>query len=186
MPTECSARLFDFAPVEGRQVVAAFDGGAITSDAGAVAAGRDGPGDPADGTVFGVLHRYTDAELVEHEVDTMVLQRVVGIALGYEDLNDHDELRHDPVLAVLAGKLAAKRSDCAPLAGKSTLNRLELSRPEPTRYHKVSHDPATIETLFVDVFLEAHRRPPVQIILDLDATDDPDGAYHQRREDPSR
>ena len=101
------------------------------------------------------------------------LQRVFGIALGYEDLNDHDELRHDPVLAVLAGKLEARRSDCAPLAGKSTLNRLELSRPEPTRYHKVSHDPAAIETLFVDLFLEAHRRAPEQIILDLDATDDP-------------
>src|SRR5690349_843478 len=113
------------------------------------------------------------AELVEHEVATMVLQRVVGIALGYEDLNDHDELRHDPVLAVIAGKLAAKRADCAPLAGKSTLNRLELSRPEPTRYHKVSHDAAAIETLFVDMFLEAHRRAPAQIILDLDATDDP-------------
>ena len=103
----------------------------------------------------------------------MVTQRVLGIALGYEDLNDHDELRHDPVLAVLAGKLEAQRSDCAPLAGKSTLNRLELSRAEPTRYHKISHDPAAIEALFVDLFLEAHRRAPEQIILDLDATDDP-------------
>ena len=103
----------------------------------------------------------------------MVLQRVVGIARGYEHLSDQDELRHEPALAVLAGKLAAKRSNCAPLAGKSTLNRLELSRAEPTRYHKVSHDAAAIETLFVDVFLEAHRRPPAQIILDLDATDDP-------------
>jgi hypothetical protein len=94
-------------------------------------------------------------------------------AIGYEDLIDHDELRHDPVLAVLASKLEAHRADCAPLAGKSTLNRLELSRPEPTRYHKVSHDPAAIERLFVDLFLEAHRRAPEQIILDLDATDDP-------------
>lgn len=75
----------------------------------------------------------------------MLTQRVLGIALGYEDLIDHDELRHDPVLAVLAGKLEAHRSDCAPLVGKSTLNRLELSRAEPTRYHKVSHDPAAIE-----------------------------------------
>jgi hypothetical protein len=119
---------------------------------------------------------FTDArmaELVEHSVGTMVTQRVLGIALGYEDLIDHDELRHDPVLAVLAGKLEAHRSDCAPLAGKSTLNRLELSRAEPTRYHKVSHNPAAIETLFVDLFLEAHRRAPEQIILDLDATDDP-------------
>ena len=77
------------------------------------------------------------------------------------------------MLAVLAGKLAAKRSDCAPLAGKSTLNRLELSRPEATRYHKISHDPAAIEALFVDLFLEAHAKAPAQIILDLDATDDP-------------
>ena len=127
---------------------------------------------------------FTDArtpELIEHAVDTLVLQRVAGIALGYEDLNDHDELRHDPVLAVLAGKLSAKRSDCAPLAGKSTLNRLELSRPTATRYHKVSHDPTAIERLFVEVFLEAHRRPPEQIILDLDATDDPLHGHQEGR-----
>ena len=71
-----------------------------------------------------------------------------GIALGYGDLNDHDELRHDPMLAVLSGKLAARREDCAPVAGKSTLNRLELSRPEPTRYHKISHNPVAIKRLF--------------------------------------
>jgi hypothetical protein len=74
--------------------------------------------------------------LVEHEVSTMVLQRLVGLALGYEDLNNHDELRYDPVLAVLVSKLAATRADCVPLAGKSTLNRLELSRPKPTRYRR--------------------------------------------------
>jgi hypothetical protein len=173
MPTECSPTLFEFARVEGRAAVAAFDGGAITSDAGALLLGE---ADRAIRLTERFAACFIDArmpELVEHEVGTMVLQRVVGIALGYEDLNDHDELRHDPVLAVLAGKLAAKRSDCAPLAGKSTLNRLELSRPEPTRYHRVSHDPAAIETLLVDLFLEAHRHPPGQIILDLDATDDP-------------
>jgi hypothetical protein len=112
-------------------------------------------------------------ELLEHIVSSMVLQRVVGIALGYDDLNDHNELRHDPVLAVLAGKLTAKRAGCAPLAGKSTLNRPELSRPEPTSYHKVNHDPVPIERLFVDMCLDARRRPPGQIILDLDVTDDP-------------
>jgi hypothetical protein len=173
VPTECNPTLFEFAPVDGRSVMAAFDGGAITSDAGALLLGET---DRAIRLNERFASCFTDArmaELVEHEVHTMVLQRVIGIALGYEDLNDHDELRHDPVLAVLAGKLAAKRAGCAPLAGKSTLNRLELSRPEPTRYHKVSHDAAAIETLFVDVFLEAHRRPPAQIILDLDATDDP-------------
>src|SRR5689334_23398753 len=143
--------------------MAAFDGGAITSDAGALLLGET---DRAIRLTDRFASCFVDArrpELVEHEVDTMVLQRVVGIALGYEDLNDHDELRHDPVLAVLAGKLAAKRSDCAPLAGTSTLNRLELGRSEPTRYHKISHDPATIEQLFVDVFLEAHRHAPEQI-----------------------
>ena len=96
-----------------------------------------------------------------------------AIALGYEDLNDHDELRHDPMMAVLAGKLAARREECAPVAGKSTLNRLELSRLEPTRYHKISHNPIAIKRLLVDLFLEAHERAPSEIILDLDATDDP-------------
>ena len=112
---------------------------------------------------------------------TLVGQRVFGIALGYEDVSDHDQLRHDPVMAVLAGKLAARRSDCAPLAGKSTLNRLELSRPEPTRYHKIAHDPAAIERLFVDIFIEAHRTAPKQIILDLDATDDPLHGHQEGR-----
>ena len=181
MRTECSATLFEFARVDGRQVVASFDGGAITSDAGALLLGE---ADRALRLTARFAACFTDVrvpELVEHEVDTMVLQRVVGIAQGYEDLNDHDELRHDPVLAVLAGKLAAKRADCAPLAGKSTLNRLELSRPIATRYHKVSHDPAAVERLFVEVFLEAHRRPPAQIILDLDATDDPLHGHQEGR-----
>jgi hypothetical protein len=159
--------------------VAAFDGGAISSDAGALLLGET---ERAIRLTERFAACFTDARvssLVEHSVGTLVMQRVVGIALGYEDLNDHDELRHDPVLAVLAGKLEARRSECAPLAGKSTLNRLELSRAEPTRYHKVSHDAAAIETLFVDLFLEAHARAPEQIILDLDATDDP---LHGRQE----
>ena len=81
---------------------------------------------------------------------------------------------------VLAGKLKARRRDCAAVAGKSTLNRLELSRPEPSRYHKISHDPAAIEELFVGLFLEAHAKPPQQIILDPDATDD---KLHGHQED---
>jgi Transposase DDE domain group 1 len=119
------------------------------------------------------FHDERRAELVEHEVPTLVGQRVFGIALGYEDLNDHDELRHDPIMAVLASKLTARREECAPVAGKSTLNRLELSRLQPTRYHKISHNPTAIKRLFLDVFLEAHERAPREIILDLDATDDP-------------
>jgi hypothetical protein len=106
---------------------------------------------------------------------------VFALALGYEDVNDHDELRHDPVMAVLAGKLAARRQDCAPVAGKSTLNRLELSRAAPTRYHKIAHDPAAIEGLFVALFLDAHKTPPREIILDLDATDDPLHGHQEGR-----
>jgi hypothetical protein len=121
------------------------------------------------------------ADLVEHGVPTLVGQRVVGIALGYEDVSDHDELRHDPVMAVLAGKLEARRKDCAPVAGKSTLNRLELSRETATRYHKIAHDPAAIEGLFVKLFLEAHKHPPQEIILDLDATDDPLHGHQEGR-----
>ena len=116
-----------------------------------------------------------------HEVAGLVGQRVLGIALGYEDLIDHDQLRHDPVMAVLGGTLAARRADCAPLAGKSTLNRLELSREEPTRYYKISHDAAAIEGLFVDLFLDAHTVPPPQITLDLDATDDPLHGHQEER-----
>src|SRR5271166_4105754 len=166
MLTECSPALFDFLPVEGRRAVASFDGGAITSDAGALLLGQTDRALRLTERFASCFADTRTAELVEHQVETMVMQRVVGIALGYEDLNDHDELRRDPVLAVLAGKLEAQRSDCAPLAGKSTLNRLELSRAEPTRYHKVSHDPAAIESLFVDLFLDAHKKAPKQIILD--------------------
>ncbi len=100
----------------------------------------------------------------------MVAQRVFGIALGYEDLVDHDQLRHDPVLTTLVGKLRARRKSCAPLAGKSTLNRLEHAPATPGRYHRIGHDGSAIERLLVELFLEAHPRAPQRIILDLDAT----------------
>src|SRR3984893_11911294 len=181
MPTECIADLFGFTPVEGRRVVAAFDGGRMTSDAGAMLLSATERVIDLVGRFAGCFADYRAPELIEHEVRTLVGQRVYGIALGYEDLIDHEELRHDPVMAVLAGKLAARRSDCAPVAGKSTLNRLELSRPEPTRYHKISYDGAKIESLFVDLFLEAHAAPPQQIVLDLDATDDPLHGHQEER-----
>jgi Transposase DDE domain group 1 len=162
-------------------VVASFDGGRITSDAGALLLG-------ATDRVLGLTRRFTacfkdsrDPALVEHSVETLLTQRVVGIALGYEDLIDHDELRHDPIMAVLAGKREARRSDCAPLAGKSTLNRLEHSHPEPSRYAKISADTDAIEALFVDLFLDAHAKAPAQITLDLDATDDPLHGHQEGR-----
>jgi hypothetical protein len=108
MPTECSSAQFEFAPVEGRQVVAAFDGGTITSDAGALLLGQTDQAIRLTERFAACFHDGRFAVLVEHTVETLVMQRVFGIALGYEDLNDHDELRHDPVMAVLAGKLEAK------------------------------------------------------------------------------
>jgi hypothetical protein len=173
MPTQCSTVQFDFGRVEGHKVVASFDGGTITSDAGAVLLGQTN-------RVLRLVDRFAACfcdrrrpDLIEHSVSTLIGQRLYGIALGYEDLNDHDHLRHDPLFAVMAGKLRARRPDCAPVAGKSTLNRLELSKPEPTRYHKISYEAAAVEALLVDLFLEAHPAAPDRIILDLDATDDP-------------
>ncbi len=181
MPTECNAESFDFGTVEARAVVASFDGGAVTSNAGALLLGAT---DKAIDLMRRVAACFTDrrrAELIEHEVVTLVGQRVFAIALGYADLNDHDELRHDPVMAVWAGKLEGRRADCAAAAGKSTLNRLELSGPEPSRYHKISYRGAELEQLLVDVFVEAHERAPRQIILDLDATDDPLHGHQEGR-----
>ena len=185
MQTECSAEPSVFGRVEGRPVVAEFDGGALTSDAGGLLLGAADRGLGLVGRLAGCFRDARDPRFVEHSVATLVGQRVFGIALGYEDLNDHDELRHDPLMAVLAGKLEAWRGDCAPVAGKSTLNRLELSRDMPTKYHKIAQVPAGIERLFVDLFLEAHAKAPKQITLDLDATDDPlhgeqEGRFFQR------
>jgi hypothetical protein len=181
MPTECNPAQLEFPPVDGRTVVAGFDGGRITSEAGALLLG-------ATDKVLGLTRRlascFKDSRnqaFTEHAVQTLVMQRIAGIALGYEDLNDHDQLRHDPVMAVLANKLAASRADCAPLAGKSTLNRLELSKAEPTRYNKIAADTHAIERLFVDLFLDAHAKAPSQITLDLDATDDPLHGHQEGR-----
>jgi hypothetical protein len=173
MRTECSAKPSEFARVDGRPVVADFDGGALTSDAGGLLLGAADRVIDLVGRLAGCFRDARDPRYVEHSVSTLIGQRVYGIALGYEDLVDHDELRHDPLMAVLAGKLEAWREDCAPVAGKSTLNRLELSRDTPSKYHKIAQNPGAVERLFVDLFLEAHARAPKQIILDLDATDDP-------------
>jgi Transposase DDE domain group 1 len=209
MQTECTPKLFEFEAVQRRSVVAGFDGGNITSNAGALLLGQVDQG-------LGLVRRFAacfvdrrDPRYVEHQVETLVGQRIFGLALGYEDLNDHDELRKDPTLAVLAGKLSpVLRMDCEPLAGKSTLNRLEHTpRRHASKYHKIDCDGAQVDALLVDLFLEAHERAPREIVLDLDNTDiplhgmqegrffhgyydeycvRPDGAYHQRREDPSR
>ena len=122
MRAECSAERLDFGTVAGRAVEAAFDAGLVTSDAGALLLGAADRAIDLVGRFASCFHDERRADLIEHEIATLVGQRVFGIALGYEDLNDHDDLRHDPMMAVLAGKLEARREDCAPVAGKSTLS----------------------------------------------------------------
>jgi hypothetical protein len=181
--TECNQEKFAFAKLFSREVVGRFDGGRISSDGGALLLREVEKR-------TGILKRFTDCfqdyrvpEYVEHSVSAMVAQRVYGLALGYEDLNDHDQLRADPLLGVLAGvrdpegqDRRKERDRGKALAGKSTLNRLELTGEkveEGERYHKIVLQPEAVDRLLVDVFLEAHATPPEEIILDLDATDDP-------------
>ena len=132
MPTECSLDLFGFAPVEGREVVAAFDAGSITSDAGALLLGATDRAIKMMDRFASCFHDVRRQELIEHEVVTLIRQRVFGIALGYEDLNDHDELRHDPLMAVLAGKLEARRDDCHQHGGCEAHKDNERSAPRHT------------------------------------------------------
>jgi len=173
MSTECSQFVFGFHPQKRREIRAQFDGGAITSDGGGLLLREVEKR-------IGMLHQfaacftdYRNPDLIEHKVEEMVAQRVYGLALGYEDLNDHEELRNDPLLAVLIEK-ADPSSQV--LAGKSTLNRLELTQETASRkerYKKIVLDHGAVDRLLVQVFLEAHQEAPQEIILDLDATDDP-------------
>jgi hypothetical protein len=173
MSTECNQFVFGFHPLKHREIRAQFDGGAITTDGGGLLLREV---EKRIGIVrqFAACFRdYRNPDLIEHTVEELVAQRVYGLALGYEDLNDHEELRKDPLLAVLVEK-----SDPVGevLAGKSTLNRLELTPATASakaRYKKIVADHAAVDRLFVDVFLAAHPQSPQQIIVDLDATDDP-------------
>ena len=174
MQTQCNPKQYTFSGVGRRAVVAGFDGGRVSSDGGALLLKQT---DEAVGLFDRLAGCFQDdrmPEAVEVPLRTLVAQRVMGIALGYEDLNDHEQLRHDPLLGAVIGKLQSGRARCAPLAGKSTLNRLERFQAQgSSRYHKIRPQAGMIEDLFVDLFLDAHRRPPEEIILDLDATDDP-------------
>lgn len=174
MQTQCNPAQYEFSGVGRRSVVAAFDGGTVSSDAGALLLQRT---DEAVNLLDRLGHCFVDErnpDSVEFPVRTLVAQRVMGIALGYEDLNDHEQLRHDPLLGAVIGKLESGRSRCAALAGKSTLNRLERFEAEGvSRYHKIRPQNERMEQLLVELFLQAHAKAPAEIVLDLDATDDP-------------
>ena len=182
MKTECQSDSYGFQGLGRREVVARFDGGAITSDAGGLLLREveNRSGIIARFARGFVDHR--DPDLIDHTVEELIRQRVYGLCLGYEDLNDHDDLRHDPLLAVLVGKSDPTGQDRPgrdrgkPLAGKSTLNRLELTpvgADADSRYQKIVARHSELEQSFVEIFIEQHTTPPREIVLDLDATDDP-------------
>jgi hypothetical protein len=183
METQCTPSQLEFHALGQREVIGKFDGGSITSDAGGLLLRET---EKRTGIIQGFAQCFADLrdqELIEHTVEELVAQRVYGLALGYEDLNDHDELRRDPLLAVLVGKEDPEGNDRLrpqdkgkAMAGKSTLNRMELTSAQATvseRYKKIIMKPEDIDRHFVTVFLQAHREAPKQIILDVDATDDP-------------
>jgi hypothetical protein len=184
MDTQCIATQLEFHALGNREVVGKFDGGNITSDAGGLLLRET---EKRMGILSGFADCFEDLrdpDLIEHTVAELVAQRVYGLALGYEDLNDHDDLRRDPLLAVLVGKedpegegRIRKQDKGKAMAGKSTLNRLELTPAEPAgaerRYKKIIMKPEAIDRLFVDVFLRSYAEPPEEIVLDVDATDDP-------------
>jgi hypothetical protein len=168
MSTECIQTELDLGRSGARKLVGAFDGGAITSNGGvALLAGADGKLRLAE-RLAACFTDHRMAEAIKHTLPDLLRQRIFGLALGYEDLIDHDALRFDPALTAVIDKPGGA------LAGKSTLNRLEhAAKIGRDRHHKLDHDGAAIERLFVDLFLEAHREPPMRIVIDLDATDDP-------------
>jgi len=183
MNTECNPTHLDFSTLGSRQILADFDGGDITSDGGALLLRKT---EQLTGVIAQFAACFTDhrnPSLVEHSLEDLVAQRVHALALGYEDLNDHDDLRHDPLLAAVVGKRdptgggrPRARDQGKPLAGKSTLNRLELTpaaADSRARYKKIVCHNRQVERLFVTLFLQAHDEPPKHITLDLDATDDP-------------
>lgn len=179
LATECSQSNFEFTGSWSRSVMARFDGGKITSHAGGLLLRE------VDGRI-GLLSRLSECFLdgreqsrVRHSVRAMVSQRVYALALGYEDLNDHEQLREDPLLMLLADSADAE----SPLAGKSTLNRLELAGEagQEDRYKKVHYAAHAIDAVLVDIFLEAHSEAPAEIVIDLDTTDLPLHGHQEQR-----
>jgi hypothetical protein len=191
MKTECTADQLEFHGLGRRVVVGQFDGGKISSDSGGLLLREVEQRSHILKRLAGCFTDHRDADQIEHSLESLIKQRVMGLTLGYEDLNDHDALRHDPLLALLSDvadptgqdRRRAQDKGCA-LAGKSTLNRLELTPLDAdasSRYKKIVADPEGMDDLLVDLFLEAYDNPPEQIILDVDATDDPLHGHQEGR-----
>lgn len=168
--TECNGTQLSFQALGRREVVARFDGGQLSSDGGGLLLRET---ERRTGIIeqFAACFRdYRSPLTTIHSLKTLLGQRVMGLALGYADLNDHDHLRHDPLMATIVDKADPTK----PLAGKSTLNRLELT-PEGTgadRYKRIVYDGEAIDRVLVKIFLQSYETAPERIILDLDTTDD--------------
>ncbi len=189
MQPECMPPQLCFEGLGRRAVVGRFDGGRLTTDGGVLLLREVDRRFRVTERLAGCFRDHRSAARIEHRLETLIAQRVLGLAAGYEDLNDHDRLRADSVLALASGcadvtgeRRRRTRDRGQALAGSSTLNRLELGVPGAAagdRYKRIAADPAAIDALLVEVFLDAHAAPPVEIVLDLDATDDP---LHGRQE----
>jgi len=168
MQTDCQLELFEFQASGTRKVVACFDGGALSSDAGVLLLRELDRSMGLTRALAACFNDRRDARLIDHTCEQLLSQRVLGIALGYEDLNDHQSLRHDPLLGIASGK-----SNGQVLASAPTLNRLELSAQRSGRYHKLSVDTAKAEALLLKLGVQTLKRRQREVIIDLDATDDP-------------
>ncbi|HEY9664063.1 MAG TPA: IS1380 family transposase, partial [Allocoleopsis sp.] len=183
--TECSAETYSFGQLERRQIVADFSGGELTHDGGLILTAEIDRRNRISERVAKCFEDQREQGRVQHELQDLVAQRLYGLVQGYEDLNDHEQLRHERMFGIAVGKLESEHRRCAPLAGKSTLNRLEQAMHgsgdlSEERYVKFSLNPLKMESLFVEVFIEQHGKEPQQIILDLDVSDDPvHGAQEQ-------
>lgn len=166
--TECKQESFRFTAHFSRRVECEFTAGRVSSDGGALLLREADRKIHLLGRLASCFIDGRSPLLVRHRLSAMLAQRIYGLALGYEDLNDHEQLRSDPLLGLLAGKRDLEK----PLAGKSTLNRLELTGRSP-RYHKIRYSSESLDRLLTDLFMESHSAPPDQIVLDLDATDIP-------------
>jgi hypothetical protein len=170
--TECNQNEFAFAPHFSRQVSARFSERQLSTEGGALLLRETDQRIDLLSRVSKCFSDHRHPVWIVHELRELLAQRIYGLALGYEDVNDHEELRRDPLLALVAGKRRLEE----PLAGKSTLNRLELTpagSPLEDRYPKITYSTEALDALLVDIFLEAHARAPRQIVLDLDVTDTP-------------
>ena len=175
--TKCLGDQLNFGRIKGRKIIANFTGGRITSDAGIVLMAELDKKLKITARFAECFRDHRNLSYVDYPIHQLLAQRVYGIILGYEDVNDHDKLREDPALAIALGKLNFIEPNQRTLAGKSTINRLEycpetIINQESSRYHKIEHDPKEIEKAFVEIFLNSYKKPPKQIILDMDVTDD--------------